>query len=247
MNQLSLEHFTEVLVRSVNVRSENFGNDHVPAIDIGFRLTGSNKLLDLIDPEIRKRFYKAAPKNATQPELDGVEPLSDTPVRCLNCIEMPLSLNADYTGRNIVVDWGLGEKSNITLSGCDANNLKANLLEGGSVELDWRVQVSNVDADTIGKMGMLVKNKTKITMVASPESDNTTEKRQTPIDGTVGHPGLAKAPKAEKPAGPDAGELFAANEKAGKNKPAKAPAKTVSKKPSLKVVGRAKPRTGKGN
>jgi hypothetical protein len=237
-HQISLPVFTEVLVRSLNVRAENFGNTHVPAIDIGFRYVCSNKVLDEFDPAIRKAFYKAAKKDGVkQPELDGVDPVSDTPLRCLTGIEMPLKLNADYTGRNIVLDYGLGGKSNLQLNGADANEFKANLLEGGSIELDWRVQISGVDEETIGKIAVLVKNRTKITMVASPESDNT--KELPVIDGTVGHAGLAelkKEAKAKKPV-QEAGDAFAEAVAAGKTKPAK---KTPAKKAPAKKAAAKK-------
>jgi hypothetical protein len=248
MLNFSLPSFTEVLVRSVNVRSERHGTEEVPAIDIGVRFVVSNKVLDEFSPDIRKAFYKAAPKSSAEPELEGVEPLSDTPVRKLTMIEMPLALVGEGHLWNCCIDYGLGGKSNLEFA-AGVNKFEVHAMhEGGSIELDWRLQVSNVDANLIGKVGALVKHKTLLTMVSGPESDNTKEKGQAqlPIDGTVGHPGAAKGNTKAPPDGPNAGDIFSAKVKAGETRPAKAPAKK-STKPALKTAGRAKPRTGKGN
>lgn len=171
----SIETFTSVLLKSVNIRAEMFGPDPVPAVDIGFRLVGSNNLLAMFDAGLKPALYKGTGTPSDQPELDGVDPVSEMPELRSSSIEMPISLSREYLGRNMVVDYGLGGKSNIELSAVDINNFRLNCKEGGTVEIDFRAQASGLDGPTLGKLGALVKHDVKITLVSSPESDNTQE------------------------------------------------------------------------
>lgn len=172
----TLENLTTVLLRSVNIRAENFGKDPVPAVDIGFRLVGSNALLTMFDPGLRSALYKPASGPDDQPELDGVDPASDLPALRSTSIEMPIQLNREYLGRNLVIDYGLGGKSNIELGSVEVNSFKVNCKEGGTVEIDFRAQASGLKDVALGKIAALVKHDVKITLVSSPTADNTQEK-----------------------------------------------------------------------
>lgn len=183
----SIEKFTTVQLVHVSVRAEMHGQEPVPALDIKFRLVGSNNLLSMFDSGLKSVLYKAVSGPDDEPELDGIDPTTDMPELRSASIEMPISLNREYLGRNLVIDFGLGGKSNIELTSCDVDTFKINAKEGGTVEIDFRVQASGVDEKALGKIGGLVKHDVKITLLASAEADGTLEKvpGTTPFKFTV--------------------------------------------------------------
>lgn len=174
--RFSLEHFTPALVRSVSHRMESHGKDLVPAVDIGLRLTLSNAVLDQFEKGLTKQQYKkASVKSTAEPELEGVDPIAELTELRTSMWEMPLDMRGELVGRNVVIDYGAGGKSNIELSCCNVNTFKADLKQGGSVDLDFRVQCSGINEKTAGQLVMLIKHQVNITMLSSPEADGTQE------------------------------------------------------------------------
>ena len=205
----SLPMFTKVTLMHFAVRAELHGSDPVPAGDIRIRLSGSNKMLDMFEPGLRHALYRAADgADDDQPDLDGVDPVSDTPALRSSLIAMPIHLNREYPGRNVVLDYGMGGKSNIELSG-DINSFKIDAKDGGSVDIDFRIQVSGLDEKALGRLGMLVKHNVEITIAASAEADNTQEQLPgaTPFKFTVAPEGgiFDNSPAAGQDEGPAAG------------------------------------------
>ena len=198
MSQFTLDEMTAVTVSNVNIRSELHGDEHVPAADISIRMTTSNTILSEFDGHLLSMLYQApdrGPNAQQQPELDGVEPVSNLPLLRSNKIEMPLKLKNEFAGYELTVDRGLGAKSNIVVGDCMVNKVRVDCKEGGTVDLSFRVQAAKLSADVLGKLGTLIGNECEITLQAPTE-------RQAPIDGTVGHPALAKKDSEPDPAWP---------------------------------------------
>jgi len=212
----ALEKFTPVLLKSINVRAEMHGTEPVPAVDVYFVLTGSNDVLDQFDAGLKGIFYMPANGKSVDPDLPGIEAATSMPQLRSTSIEMPVPLSREYLGRNLVIDFGLGGKSNIELSACDVNAFKVNCQEGGTVETTFRVQASGLDEKSLGKISSLVKHEVKITLVASEASDNTQEVI----------PGTKKKTEPKK----DATDLFV-----DAQTPAE-PTKTAAKPAAKKVV-----------
>lgn len=173
----TLDKFTTVLVKSVNIRAEVHGKEKVPAADIGLRLTCSNSVLTMFDAGLLVGLYKPASEEEDddQPDLDGVDPPAERPVLRCPSIAMPIDLNREYVGRNVVIDYGLGGASNIELTTCTVGAFKVDAKEGGTVEINFRVQVSGIDKEALGVLGCLVKHDVQITLMSSPQADNTQE------------------------------------------------------------------------
>ncbi len=166
---------TPATIQSMNVRSENHGSDHVPAIDLGLMVTGSNEMLRMFGVGwLVGHYIPADAENDDEPELDGIDPLTPRPKLRFQAgkIDIPL---AEYVGVNLVIDYGIGGKSNIELFG-DANKFKADLKDGGSIDLFFRFQASGLKGNVIGKLGELIKHGVKITALRSAEADGTQEK-----------------------------------------------------------------------
>lgn len=172
----TLPTFTTVLVKSVNIRAEVHGNEKVPAADIGFRLTCSNRALSMFDAGLLVGLYKPVNEDDDQPDLDGVEPISERPMLRCPSIAMPIDLSREYVGRDIVIDYGMGGSSNLKLNTCTIGAFKVDAKEGGTVDVDFRAQVSHLDPETLGALGCLVKHDVLMTLMSSPQSDNTQEK-----------------------------------------------------------------------
>lgn len=237
-----LPKFTTVLLRSLNVRAEMHGSDPVPAVDIGFRLVGSNDLLLMFDRGLKPAFYVPVTNDGAEPELDGIDPLTSMPQLRSTSIDMPISLIRDYIGVNLVLDYGLGGKSNIELFG-DLDNFKVNMKEGGTVEIDFRFQSSGIKDGPLGKLGGLIKHDVKITLMPSAEADGTQERvpGTSPFKYTAGPGGIVdNNPPKDK----DATDLFVEGSKPDKTGDAgrrQANAKKpAAKKPAAKKVAAKK-------
>lgn len=209
----TLEKFTTVTLRSLNVRAEMHGKDPVPAVDIGFTLTGSNDLLDLFDPGLKAALYRAERDDDedTEDELPGIEPVSDLRVLRSPSLSMPLKLNCEYLGRNLVIDYGLGGKSNLELHG-DLNEFRLDAKQGGSSEIQFRFQASGPTDKAIGKLGSLIKHDVKITVMSSAQADGTQEKLPGTSPTQVGAPatGSEQTPPLTNDKGPSATDIFTA-------------------------------------
>ncbi len=185
----TLPTFTTVLVKSVNIRAEVHGKEKVPAADIGFVMTCSNIVLSMFDAGLLVGLYKPSEGTDDEPELDGMEKLTERPLLRCPSIAMPIDLNREYAGRNVVIDYGLGGDSNIELNTCTVGAFKIDAKEGGTVEVHFRVKVSHIDQDALGALGCLVKHDVQITLMSSPQADNTQEKLpgvETPVHSAQG-------------------------------------------------------------
>jgi hypothetical protein len=234
----TLPTFTTVLVKSVNIRAEVHGKEKVPAADIGFLLTCSNSVLSMFDAGLLVGLYKPTEGDDDQPDLDGVEPLSERPLLRCPSIAMPIDLNREYVGRNVVIDYGLGGSSNIELTTCTVGAFKVDAKEGGTVEIHFRVQVSSIDQAALGALGCLVKHEVQITLLSSPQADNTQEQ----LTGTApkvhsAQGALIVDPAADgKPADPTGAFLDAHGEKPMSEEPSTGNADALA----TAAIGRAK-------
>ncbi|AQZ99356.1 hypothetical protein B5M06_14955 [Comamonas kerstersii] len=164
-----IEDFTPVKITSVNPRSERHGPEELhPAVDLHISLTTGNNILTALDGKLLDALYT---KNANadqggQRNLEGVEEVSNLPN-----LKFPLmgalKWKKDLIGYTLTVQHGVG--SDIVLTGCKVNNFTIDPKEGGSVDLKFRVQSSDVDERTLGKLGLLVQNEVDV-MLLAPEA-----------------------------------------------------------------------------
>jgi hypothetical protein len=74
-----LTEFTEAHVASVTNRQETHGDEKVPAVSIGLRITAANYLLDTIDPLLRLALFKNV---QTDKSRATVLPLASKQTQC---------------------------------------------------------------------------------------------------------------------------------------------------------------------
>ncbi len=155
---------TAAKLNSFNIRAEKHGDENVPAGDLKLTIKAANTILDIFDPDLRTALYKNTAAQQGQEEVAGLAPTLPN-LRFAN-LDVPLKFKDQGVGYTLVLDWGLGGDSNLTLEACEVNNFAATLEEGGTVELSFRVQISNPDADVIGKLGVNVQHEITIDLTA---------------------------------------------------------------------------------
>lgn len=175
-----LLEYTEARLATLTSRSEKHGDDEVPAVSLGLEMSVGNRILDLIDPELRQTFYRA-------PDTQTLPGVSDelTALRC-NSIERAI-VSKKYEGWTLHIDDGADESEAAEFVGCKVDKISVEPMNGGTVTLRMRVGTSDLDAERSGMLAMHIGQPIWITLTA---------------------PKIAPAPTRE--AEPDATDLFVA-------------------------------------
>ncbi len=183
---------TATKLNSVTPRKEMHGDEPVSAVTLGLSITGPNTLLDHLDGgKLRNALYMAVPD---QEQLPGVEPA--TPLLRARGIDT-VSLNGTLEGWTCSFEHGIGEDTAIVLGGSKVDKFRVKPMEGGSVELLFRVGTSDISEEEAGALFGKLGQEVMISLKAPVKAEGPV------IDGTVGHPGAAAG------GDPDAGDLFA--------------------------------------
>lgn len=236
---LRIDTFTATRLLSLNVRTENHGDGLARAIDLKCQMDAPNTFLNQLAPELLAMLFMPVEQD-NQAKLEGVP--ETLPLLRTHAIQWPMALEGDYSGYQVTVDRGLGGSSNMVLQEVKLNKLKLTCIEGGSVQLQFRLQVSNVGDEVIGRLSSYIKAEMFIALLPPQVKPAAIDGSQAAFDAD--HPEAGKAAD-DKPAptGHEAGDTFADNEAAGLNKPASevppAPKKRrgSANRPSLAVVG----------
>lgn len=154
---------TKAKLASINVRSEKHGADLVPAVDLKIVVDCSNDILDKFHAELKEALYfKAHEEDLQQGELDGIKPVTDLPNLRFPKLDGLLKWDYSGCGYRLDIDYGLGGASNLEMFGCGINNIGIACKEGGTVEVSFRCQISDVTESTIGKLATLCQHEVQI-------------------------------------------------------------------------------------
>lgn len=172
---------TSAKLNSFNIRAERHGDNPVPAGDLKLTIKAANTILDIFDPKLREALYQNTQADQGQVEVEGVAPTLPN-LRFPN-LEGPFKFTDEGAGYKLTLDYGVGgERSNVTIEGCQVNNFQAECQEGGTVELSFRVQMTDPSADLIGKLGVQVQHDIVIDLeapvVAAPATVTPIKSRQ---------------------------------------------------------------------
>ena len=130
-------------------------------------MNAGNSILDQLDPQLLEALYFcAAPAEDDQVPLDGVEPITHLPNLRFPKLGDTLTWQFTGAGYEFTLDFGLGGDSNLVIGGCQVNNIRISPKEGGTVELSFRVQASDVDEHILGKLSVLVQQEVEIYLLA---------------------------------------------------------------------------------
>ena len=191
---------TEATLKTFTPRTERHGEDEVSAASLGLKIVGANTLLDLLQPGLRDMLYKSVEGQDQLPGMPEVTPLlrakGGESVKRAACFE----------GWTRKIDHGADEGDPFVIGGSKCDKFVVTPIEGGSVELDFRVGSSDIDEAEAGWLYGHQKQDITITLHAP-------EKSAEVIDGSTDafkkdHPGANG--QADLLGGSDAGDAFSA-------------------------------------
>ena len=179
---------TAATLKTVTPRTEIHGDEPVSAISLGLSITGPNTLLDALDGgKLRNALYMAVPN---QDLLPGVEP--STPLLRARGID-EVKCSGTLEGWTVSIEHGIGD--DIELSASKVDKFRVKPMEGGSIELLFRVGTSDISEDEagalFGKLGQEIMLTVRAPVLAS------------------GAPVIDGSTEAFKADHPEAGDLFA--------------------------------------
>lgn len=141
--------------------------DRKPGLQLDVSFTGSNDFLSMLHPSLKSALYQKRTKEPTQGEL-ALADANALSERRFDFITKPISLDREYTGYDIEVEYGFDEKSNLKTDGVTLDNFKIKLLEGGSVLYQFRI-IMHLDAKTHGQLAQQ-KNENIVITLSAPEA-----------------------------------------------------------------------------
>ncbi len=178
---------TAATLTSITPRTEKHGDDDVFAVSFGLKITGQNTLLDKLSPTLRHALYRAEDENTET--LPGVE--QSTPVLRATGIEL-LTLKGALQGLTIEIEHGIDEAAPIRLGDCKVDHFRVSPMQGGSVDLLFRVGSNDIDATEAGLLCSHLKQEISFTLTAPKMQERAgTEATGAAIDGSEGHHGAA--------------------------------------------------------
>ena len=164
---MTQELFTLVKERcmlvNLNMRTEQHGEDRVPAVDIAFEFDSANNVLAKLHPDLRATFYCADDNNdlVTSDHMPHLRfPLMGAvPYE----IEIPRTLLRVHD-----VD---GEQHDVVLAGGRTNKFKLLMKQGGTVVWKFRVQFSKPDEDMVARLMRVLNQKVPVSLESIDEED----------------------------------------------------------------------------
>lgn len=190
--KFEIEDFASVKLNSANFRSQLHGEEHVPAVDLGFTMDAPNTILSFFDGFLLSSLYYCSAASSGQTVIDGVAQV--LPNLRFPKLSTPLKWEDSGKGYFLEIDYGLGpDESNIELDLCTVGEFRITPKEGGTVELKFRVQVSGspLTEKVCGKLASLIQQEVRITLtppqVATDDDDGDREPAMPTSKAAVSH------------------------------------------------------------
>ncbi len=156
--RLELIGKTKATITAIEILSLKMGQTDVqPAVCLTLNVRLPNSKLAMLDATLRDFLYTDnSDKPKTQQQLEGVEVVSDRP-NLTPAAEAIGALHWEYeqSGCKLKVYSGVTGQGNISLKDGTLRKVKLDPKEGGTVELTFQFHTADVDAETIGDLGVL--------------------------------------------------------------------------------------------
>ncbi len=149
---------TQATLADIDIQSLKKGQTEVvPAVALLFKLTLANMALTQLDKTLLPFLYaKASPGAAGQATLDGVAVVSDMPALTPAAVKIgTIGWDDEQTGCKLVIYQGATGHGDIRLKDCAVKVKKLDPKEGGTVDFYLSVYTADVDAETLGDLGVL--------------------------------------------------------------------------------------------
>ena len=142
----------------VDIQSLKKGQTEVvPAVALTFKVTMANNALNMISKTLLAFLYaKGSASAKAQGTLDGVDVISDMPTLTSEAENIgTLSWAPEQTGCKMAIYVGVSGDGDIRLKDGTVQIKKINPKEGGAVEFTISFYTADVDAETLGELGVL--------------------------------------------------------------------------------------------
>lgn len=150
---------------SLTNRSEKHGEDDVPAISAWFEVETAATILDMLgDGQIRHAIYYGDDKQASVPGVPKTTPH----LRTKRIARVTIDQQA-LEGWRLKVDHGIDEHDPVTFGGCKVDGFSFEPKDHEIVLLKFRVGTSDIDAESLGIMGMKVGQRVTIASLTAPK------------------------------------------------------------------------------
>jgi hypothetical protein len=156
---LHFDNKTRATLTSVNMRSENHGEELVPAIDLRFAVDAPRSVLADYHPDLAGHLY-VTPAQLVVP---GEEPMPCA-LRFPK-LGQPFKWDEESTGHRLAIDYGIDGEDNPDELVCRVHRHVLTLKEGGTVTVEFTCTCNHeLDEHTVGRLGLLVKHALWITL-----------------------------------------------------------------------------------
>ena len=152
-------------------RIERHGDDKVPALDLRFRLKGSNRAMDFVAPGLRRALMikgqpEAKPDDAQQSLNLNVDELGRL---AFPDMKYPIKFEHEHMGHTLAVEHGT--KDELVLSLCKVHRFEVTPVPGGSCEIEFSVSSSaDIDEHLIGAFGVKAQTDVMASLTAPTEA-----------------------------------------------------------------------------
>lgn len=197
LKQFGLTTWTQAKCKHIGKRVENHGDEPVDAMTIHYEIEFTNDRLDDWFPGLRHAIYTC--KNTTS-TFDGVPEV--TPDKRSDLIESPHHLKTECAGYMLYMRRGAGHSKPMQAEwgGADAKDFKLDARQGGICRLAFKVNLSGLDPETMGRIASMDGREVEIMFVPPKLQEGTMP------DGHQPPKGKAKPTSSKQMRIPDAGE-----------------------------------------
>ncbi|MFG0231789.1 hypothetical protein [Achromobacter sp. 413638] len=154
----------------INVRTERHGEEPAGAADLKISFTDGNGVLSEFHPVLRSFLYKQE-ESPDQAEMPVGEALT---VRRFGDLIEKLRLKHELVGAKVLIGFGLGGASDIELDPADVDGFAAEIMEGGSVIITFRVKC-HPSGEQVKKLYEVLGNQITITITPAQEKQGSLE------------------------------------------------------------------------
>lgn len=150
------------VLSSINTRGEKHGDERVPALDLKFSATLSNSVLLKLHPDLRDALYVRDRQHDIEADYGRKLkfPLIGTIPYDLEIPRVKLRVHDCDSAENDVV-----------LIDAKANKFRLTPMEGGSVGIAFRVQVSDYDTDVLAALARVLQQAVPISLACEAEEE----------------------------------------------------------------------------
>lgn len=149
---------TNATITAIEILSLKMGQTDVqPAVCLSLKVPLPNTKLAMLDASLQRFLYeKDGPQSPNSNTLAGIEPVSDLPdltaaAKAIGAIPW----DYEQTGCKLKIYNGASGHADITLKDGTVRKVKIDPQQGGTVDHYLQFYTSDVDAETIGELGIL--------------------------------------------------------------------------------------------